>query len=339
MNNMVRPGTIHAVDIIVYPGFKALEAIGPLKVFDYANSHLAARGKGHGYQVCIAATQVGMVASDTIMSLQATKKITPLALPDLAIVVGAHQIEAALLRDAGIVEWVSAVKGRIARLAALCTGSFFLAEAGALNGKRATTHWAAAARFKERYPAVTVDADAIFVRAENIWTSAGVTAGIDLALAIVEEDFGRDLALEVARDLVVYLKRPGGQSQFSIYLSSQMTRHPKVRDLQDWILAHLAHDLSTPVLAQRLAMSERNLTRVFQRETTSTPAEFIETARFELARRLLEDNNTSLKLIAAKTGFGTEERMRRVFQRRLGITPRDYCERFSSTLRPETSHA
>jgi transcriptional regulator GlxA family with amidase domain len=233
---------------------------------------------------------------------------------------------------------VSAVKGRIGRLAALCTGSFFLAEAGALNGKRATTHWAAAERFKARYPTVTVDADAIFVRADNIWTSAGVTAGIDLALAIVEEDFGRDLALEVARDLVVYLKRPGGQSQFSIYLSSQMTSHPKVRDLQDWILAHLADDLSTPVLAGRLAMSERNLTRVFQRETASTPAEFIERARFELARRLLEDNSSSLKLIAANTGFGTEERMRRVFRRRLGITPRDYCERFSSTLRRETGN-
>jgi transcriptional regulator GlxA family with amidase domain len=330
MNNMVRPGALHAVDIIVYPGFKALEAIGPLKVFDYANSHLAARGKGHGYQVCIASTQTGMVASDTIMSLQATKKINPLVLPDMAIVVGAHQIEAALLRSPGIVEWVSAVKGRIGRLAALCTGSFFLAEAGALDGKRATTHWAAADRLRDRYPAVTVDADAIFVRAGHIWTCAGVTAGIDLALAMVEEDFGRGLALEVARDLVVNLKRPGGQSQFSIYLSSQVTSHPKVRDLQDWILAHLADDLSTPVLAQRLAMSERNLNRVFQRAAACPPAEFIEKARFELARRLVEDNKSSLKLIAATTGFGTEERMRRVFQRRLGVTPRGYCERFSS---------
>jgi transcriptional regulator GlxA family with amidase domain len=329
MNNMVRPGTVHAVDIIVYPGFKALEAIGPLKVFDYANSHLAARGKGHGYEVCIASTQAGMVLSDTIMSLQATKKLSPLALPDMAIVVGAHQIEGALLRRPDIVEWVSAVKGRIGRLAALCTGSFFLAEAGALDGKRATTHWAAAERFRERYPAVTVDVDANFVRAENIWTSAGVTAGIDLALATVEEDFGRELALEVARELVVYLKRPGKPSQFSIYLSSQEARHPKVRDLQEWILAHLADDLSTAVLAQRFAMSERNLNRVFQRETGTTPAEFVETARFELARRLLEDDKSSLKSIAARTGFGTEERMRRVFQRRLGVTPRDYCEQLA----------
>jgi transcriptional regulator GlxA family with amidase domain len=130
----------------------------------------------------------------------------------------------------------------------------------------------------------------------------------------------------VARELVVYLKRPGKQSPFSVHLSGQEARNPKVRELQDWILAHLAQDLSTAVLAQRFAMSERNLNRVFQRATATTPGEFIETARFELARRLLEDNKASLKVIAARAGFGTEERMRRVFQRRLGVTPRDYCE-------------
>lgn len=321
----------HTIDIIVYPGFKALEAIGPLKVFDYANTHLGLHGRSGGYQVCIASTHLGTVMSDTIMSLQATKKLSTLSLPDMAIVVGAHQVEKSLESSPEIVEWVAAAYPRIKRLAALCTGCFFLAEAGVLDGKRATTHWSSAERLRQRYPAVTVDADAIFVREGNIWTSAGVTAGIDLALALVEDDFGREIALEVARDLVVYLKRPGGQSQFSIHLSSQMTNHPKIRGLQDWILAHLGEDLSTPVLAQRLAMSERNLNRVFQREAMASPADFIETARFELARRLLEDNKASLKLIASKSGFGTEEKMRRVFQKRLGITPRAYCERFSST--------
>jgi len=332
MNSTVNKlSNTHTIDIVVYPGFKALEAIGPLKVFDYANTHLRRRGLAGGYQVCIASNQLGMVVSDTIMSLQATKRISSLALPDMAIVVGAHEIETALEKSPEIVEWVAAASPRIKRLAALCTGSFFLAEAGALDGKRATTHWSAAERLRQRYPAVTVDADAIFVREGNIWTSAGVTAGIDLALALVEDDFGRAVALEVARDLVVYLKRPGGQSQFSIHLSSQMTNHPKIRALQDWILTHLEEDLSTPVLAQRLAMSDRNLSRVFQRETAGSPADFIETARFELARRLLEDNKVPLKLIASKSGFGTEEKMRRVFQKRLGITPRAYCERFSST--------
>jgi transcriptional regulator GlxA family with amidase domain len=270
MNHFIRQGAMRAVDIIVYPGFKALEAIGALKVFDCANSRLAARAKGDGYQVCIASTQTGMVASDTIMSLHASKKINPLLLPDIAIVVGAHQIEAALLRSPDTVEWVC--------------------------------------------------------------SATGVSAGIDLALAIVEEDFGHDLALEAARDLGVALTRPGGQALFPVQLAGRRTSHPKVRALQDWILAHLADDLSTPVLAQRLAMSERNLNRVFQRETAHTPAGFIEKARFELARRLLEEYKSPFKLVAAKTGFGTEERMRRVFQRRLGITPRDYCARFASPI-------
>lgn len=323
---------MHNIDIVVYPGFKALEAIGPLKVFDYANSRLAARGKGPGYQVAIASTRAGMVASDTIMSLHATRALNPLALPDTAVVVGAHQIEPALLRCAEIVDWVRSVKGRIGRLAALCTGSFFLAEAGVLDGKPAATHWAAAERLRERYPSVRLDLDATFVRAENIWTSAGANAGIDLALAMVEDDFGRELALEVARELVVPVRRPAEPSPFSIYLASEAGARPKVRELQDWILAHLADDLGMPVLAQRLAMSERNLNRVFRRETGSTPAEFIEQARFELARSLLEDK-VPLKRIAARTGFGTEERMRRVFQRRLGVTPRDYCERYSDPVR------
>lgn len=334
MTSVASPSScLHTVDIIVYPGFKALEAIGPLKVFDYANTHLRRRQQEGGYQVCIASTQLGMVRSDTIMSLEATKKINPLALPDMAVVVGAHEIEKALASAPEIVEWLLATKGKIKRLAALCTGGFFLAEAGVLDGKRATTHWSAAELLRLRYPAVTVDADAIFIQEGNIWTSAGVTAGLDLALAIVEDDFGREIALEVARDLVVYLKRPGGQSQFSIQLASQMTNHPKIRELQTWILSHLEQELSVPILAQRLAMSERNLNRVFQRETSASAAEFIESARFDLARRLLEDNKSSLKVIAAKTGFGTEERMRRVFQRRLGITPRAYCERFSTTAR------
>lgn len=202
-----------------------------------------------------------------------------------------------------------------------------------MNGKRATTHWSAADRLQARYPAIAVDADAIFIRESNIWTSAGFTAGIDLALAMVEDDFGRDVALDVARDLVVYLKRPGGQSQLSLHLASQMTHHPKIRELQNWILSHVGENLSVPMLAARVAMSNRNFARVFQRETSASPANFIEMARFELARHLVESNNSSLKLIACKTGFGSEERMRRVFQKRLGITPRAYSESVSTVLR------
>jgi transcriptional regulator GlxA family with amidase domain len=205
-----------------------------------------------------------------------------------------------------------------------------LAEGGALNGKHATTHWSVAERLQARYSAICVDADSIFLRDGNIWTSAGVTAGIDLALAMVEKDFGREVALDVARDMVVYSQRPGAQSQVSLHLASQMTQHPKIRELQNWILTHMTENLTIPRLASRVAMSERNFARVFQRETSASPADFIELARFELARNLVESNGASLKLIACTTGFGTEEKMRRVFQKRLGITPRAYIERVSA---------
>ncbi len=322
---------LRTVDIIVYPGFKALEAIGPLKVFDYANNCLQQRKLSGGYTVTIASTRIGMIPSDTLMSLQATKTLSMHALPDLALIVGAPDIEQALHDAPEIVSWVAHAAPRMERLAALCTGSFFLAEGGALDGRRATTHWSFAERLRKKYPRVKVDSDAIFIHEGNIWTSAGVTAGMDLALALVEEDFGREIALEVARDLVIYLKRPGGQSQFSVHLASQMTTHPTIRELQNWIMSHLADDLGTPRLANRLAMSERNFTRVFHRETGESPAEFIENARFEAARRLLEENTAPMKVIAVQTGFGTEEKMRRVFQKKIGVTPKVYRERFSTT--------
>ncbi|KAF3998687.1 GlxA family transcriptional regulator [Glaciimonas immobilis] len=332
MHKEVQHYKTHTVDIIIYPGFKALEAIGPLKVFDYTNSCLRQRQLAGGYQVAIASTKIGMIVSDTLMALEATKAISMLALPDLALIVGAPDIEKALKDSFEIVEWVTSAAPKMQRLAALCTGSFFLAEGGALDGRRATTHWRFSELLSKKYPAVKVDADAIFIREGNIWTSAGVTAGMDLALAIVEEDFGREIALEVARDLVIYLKRPGGQSQFSVHLSSQMTTHPTIRELQSWIMLHLGEDLSIPKLAARVAMSERNFARVFQRETAESPAEFIESARFEVARRMLEENESALKQIVLKTGFRTEEKMRRVFQKKIGVTPKVYRERFSTTL-------
>lgn len=331
MSNDMSQDKLRTVDIIVYPGFKALEAIGPLKVFDYANNCLHQRNLAGGYEVAIASTKTGMVSSDTLMSLHATKAISIFSLPDIALIVGAHDIEQALQDSHEIVEWVAYAAPKMNRLAALCTGSFFLAEGGALNGRRATTHWSFAERLRKGYPEVKVDADAIFIREGNIWTSAGVTAGMDLALAIVEDDFGREIALEVARDLVIYLKRPGGQSQFSVHLSSQMTTHPTIRELQNWIMSHLDDDLNIPKLAARVAMSERNFARVFHRETAESPADFIERARFEVARRMLEENKSPLKVISLKTGFRTEEKMRRVFQKKIGVTPKVYRERFSTT--------
>jgi transcriptional regulator GlxA family with amidase domain len=323
--------TEQTVDIIVYPGFKAVEAIGPMSVFEYANLHLQRRGKATGYDVRIASCRAGQVRSDTLMSLDATKVLSPLALPDNAIIVGARHIQEALAESAAIIDWVAAAATRLKRLASLCSGAFFLAAAGVLDGKRATTHWSVAERLQADFPAVQVDANAIFIHTGNVWTSAGVTAGIDLALALVEEDFGRDLALEVATEMVVFLKRPGGQSQFSAHLLNERTTRPNIREVQNWILGHLQEKLTVAQLAQKAMMSERHFTRVFQQEAGMSTQEFIERCRFEQAASLLAELALPLKTVAARAGFTDDAHMRRVFQKKLGITPSLYRERFATT--------
>lgn len=319
------------VDIVVYAGFKALEAIGPMSVFEYANLHLKRKGLGPGYDVRVASIQAGDVQSDTLMALKATKVLNTLALPDDAIIVGARDIQSALDNSQALVDWIAQVATKIDRLAALCSGSFFLASAGLLDGKRVTTHWSVAQQLKERFPTVSLEIDAIFIRNGNIWTSAGVTAGIDLALAFIEEDHGRELALEVASDMVVYLKRPGGQSQFSTHLMSQKTMQPNIREIQAWILENLHLQLSVAMLAEKARMSVRNFTRVFHQEAGLSTLEFIELARFERARQLLADIGIPVKSVAARTGFTCNNHMRRIFQKRLGITSRVYRERFATT--------
>jgi len=330
MKNQVATTPI-TLDVIVYPGFKAMEAIGPMSVFEYANLHLQRRHRLPGYDVRIASDQLGPVPSDTLMSLTATKVINTLALPDSAIIVGARHIQAALGDGTAIVDWVRAVTPRIGRLASLCSGAFFLASAGVLDGKRATTHWSVADRLQADFPAIDVQPDAIFIHSDNIWTSAGVTAGMDLALAFVEEDFGRDLALEVATEMVVYLKRPGGQSQFSAQLLSERTARPNIRELQTWILENLHERFTGAQLAEKAMMSERHFARVFQQEVGLSAQEFIEACRFDRATQLLADLALSLKTVAARACFSDEAHMRRVFQRKLGITPKLYRERFATT--------
>ena len=229
---------------------------------------------------------------------------------------------------------------RVQRLAALCSGAFFLAAAGVLDGKRATTHWSVADRLQADYPAIMVEADAIFIRSGNLWTSAGVTAGIDLALALVEDDFGRDLALRVATDMVVYLKRPGGQSQFSTHLLGERTARPGIRDIVQWIHENLHERPTVADLAKKAMMSERHFTRVFQQEVGLSSLEFIETCRFERATRLLGNVSLPLKTVAARACFSDEAQMRRVFQKKLGISPASYRARFATTgVHAEASHA
>ena len=319
------------LDVIIYPGFKAIEAVATVHIFDDANARLVAAGFPPVYDMKLVAPQPGAVASDTLVSLNVEKRLSALALPDTAIIVGARDIQSAIARTPELVEWCRAAAPRLVRTVGLCSGSFFLAEAQLLDGKRATTHWTVTSLMARRYPAVRVEEDSIYVKDGAVWTSAGASAGMDLALAMIEEDLGRDIALSVARDLVIYLKRSGGQSQFSIHLSSQMTDHPIVRRIQEWVLSGLDREFSIADLAKRAAMSERNFSRVFARETGHGPAEFIEIARVEMARRLLEDRELPIKTIALRSGFRSDDHMRRAFQRRCGVAPKEYQERFART--------
>ena len=204
-----------------------------------------------------------------------------------------------------------------------------LAAAGLLDGRRVATHWSAAERLAAAHPMLRVEPDAIYVRDGQLYTSAGVTAGMDLALALVEEDHGRELALRVARELVMFLKRPGGQSQFSAHLAAQTAERSAIRSLQDHVLGHLRSDLSVPALAARAGMSERNFARVFRAETGVTPAEFVETARIDAARRLVEESELPLKSLADAVGYANADGLRRAFARRLGVSPADYRRRFT----------
>jgi transcriptional regulator GlxA family with amidase domain len=238
------------------------------------------------------------------------------------------------MRDVRLLAALRRLAPRVRRLGSVCTGTFVLAAAGLLDGRRVTTHWRACARLAHLFPSLTVDPDPIFVRDGNVYTSAGVTAGMDLALALVEEDEGRDVALEVARDMVLFLRRPGGQSQFSAQLATQAADREPLRDVQAWIADHLAADLSVEALATRAAMSPRNFARVFAHEVGLTPARFVEKIRVEAARRRLEESPHGVEHIAAECGFGSAESMRRAFLRTVRVTPSAYRSRFRTVPLP-----
>ncbi|WP_097142662.1 GlxA family transcriptional regulator [Rhizobium subbaraonis] len=320
----------HPVYMVIYPGFKSMEAVGPVNVLTYANRHLQVRGDPRRYGITLTAPHPGTIPSDTILSIEVSTALPEKGSLATVMLAGALDIEAALLHEAGLVDWCRRRAFEAERFAALCSASFFLAAAGVLNKRRVTTHWSVADLLQRRFPEIRVDADAIFVQDGNLWTSAGVTAAIDLTLAFVEQDFGRDLALNVARDLVIYLKRPGGQSQFSSILSSQMTGPPGMRDLQAWILANLHEPLRVLDMAKQAGMSARNFSRLFVTELGVSPANYLENARCERAITLLLDTDLPMKAIAFQSGFRSDEQMRKAFSRRFSLTPREYRERFTS---------
>jgi transcriptional regulator GlxA family with amidase domain len=314
------------IEILAFPDVQLLDVAGPLQVFASANELARAAGEPLPYELAVVAEQPLVIASGGLglAGQKLSKSSGPI---DTLIVAGGFGVGPAC-ENAALIRWITARAAAARRVASVCTGAFLLATAGLLDGRRAVTHWRRCAEFARRFPAVHLEPDPIFVRDGNIWTSAGITAGIDLALTLVERDLGQRVALAVARQLIVFLKRPGGQAQFSATLALQ---HDDARfeGLHAWIANHLSADLSIASLADAAAMSERSFVRHYRRATGMTPARAVERIRVEAARQGLEQG-LPVKRVAARCGFGSEETMRRGFLRLLGATPQAYRERFAS---------
>ena len=327
--------------MLAYPAVQILDVMGPLEVFARTSRWLKDhRGRrDDAYHVEILGIRRGAFRASSGLRLYADRRFDQVhgGLDTLMIAggVGAERY----CRRAPLLRWIRAQSKRVRRLASICTGAFFLAEAGLLKRRRATTHWGYCDELARRHPDIHVEPDPIFVRDGSLYTSAGVTAGMDLALALVEEDHGREVALAVARALVMFLQRPGGQAQFSAQLAVQLAEREPLRDLQAYILDHPREDLSVPALARRAAMSPRNFARVFTREVGTTPARFVASARLETARRLLEESTESLEAICTLSGLGTPESMRRAFLRVVGTPPGQYRGRFNRPQRNSTGRS
>jgi transcriptional regulator GlxA family with amidase domain len=322
------PNDVRIVEMLAFPQVQLLDVTGPVQVFASANRFMVEAGNAAPYEIRVLAQGGQSVEATAGVELAVQPLSRTDADVDTLVIAGGEGVHASSA-DAALVDWVRERTKRARRTASVCTGAFLLAASGALDGRRAATHWAYCAELARRYPAVRVEPDPIFVQDGPIWTSAGVTSGIDLALALVEEDLGRAMSLAVARYLVVFLKRPGGQAQFSEYLELQASED-KFGALHDWISRHLADDLSLPVLARQAGMSERSFSRHYAEATGLTPARAIERLRVEGARHLLSETRVPVKRISQRCGFGSEETMRRSFLRLLDTTPQDYRARFAS---------
>lgn len=314
------------IAILAFPRVQLLDVAGPADVFAEASRQL---GKPRAYQVQVIGTEEGMLKTSSGLRLAVDATVaTHRGSIDTLLVAGSPNIED-MASDVQLHDWLRRQSRAVRRYGSVCTGAFVLAASGLLDGKRVATHWNSAARLAAAYPRTCVEADAIHVKDGKLFTSAGVTAGMDLALAMVEEDHGRELALRVARELVMFLKRPGGQSQFSAHLAAQTSEHSGVREVQDYVLANLKDDLSVPVLASRAGMSERSFARIFRSETGTTPAEFVENARIDAARRLAEESDLPAKRLADAVGYANVDGFRRAFGRRLGVSLVEYRRRFA----------
>lgn len=314
------------IAILAFPRFQLLDVAGPADVFAEAARQL---GQPRAYQVQVLSATAGPLRSSSGLRMAVDATVATHRGPiDTLLVAGSPNLDD-MAADEHLQNWLRRRARTVRRYGSVCTGAFVLAATGLLDGKRVATHWNSTARLSAAYPEACVEADAIYVKDGRLFTSAGVTAGMDLALAMVEEDHGRDLALRVARELVMFLKRPGGQSQFSAHLAAQTAERSSVRELQDHILANLKSDLSVPALAAHAGMSERSFARTFRSEAGTTPAEFVENARIDAARRLAEESDQPAKRLADAVGYANVDGFRRAFTRRLGVSLVEYRRRFA----------
>ena len=315
------------VVIVVFDGVQPLDAVGPHEVFAGAGRAAASVGRAGGYRVTLASSGGGTVRAESGLRLATEPLPDDAERIDTLVLTGGSGANAAAADDA-LVAWIRATAPRCRRVATVCSGAFLGAAAGLLGGRRVTTHWARAKELREAHPDLTVDPDPIYIRDGRIWSSAGVTAGIDLSLALVQDDLGVDVAQTIARWLVMFLHRPGGQTQYASPVWVPRAERTTVRAVQDLVEAAPGGDHRLPALAAAAAMSVRHFTRVFTAEVGESPSRFVERTRVEAARRELETTADTLDVVAARCGLGSAETLRRVFQRRLAVSPDAYRRRF-----------
>ena len=332
-NPRIQP-SVRVIEIVAFPDVTVLDVAGPLQVFASANEWSALNNQPPPYVVGVVAEAVPVTTSAGLALL--AQRLPRLDQPVDTLVVTGGPGTFAASQSKNLIRWLAARAGRARRIASVCTGAFLLGAAGLLDGKRAVTHWDWCGELARHFPRVRVETDPIFIREDSLATSAGVTAGIDLMLAFVEEDLGHAAAMWVARYLVVYLKRPGGQAQFSDVLRLQ-TKDAVFDRLHSWIAGHLTNDLSVDALARQVGMGGRTFVRRYRTAVGHTPARAVERLRVEAARHLLSTGHLPIKRVAQRCGFGSEETMRRSFLRQLQVTPQDYRQHFAASAKTTTS--
>ncbi|WP_371574822.1 GlxA family transcriptional regulator [Streptomyces sp. NBC_01314] len=317
---------MRTVLVVLFDGVQSLDVTGPVEVFAGAEQHTPGT-----YRISTASLDGTPVRTSSGLTLVPDHSLATAPAPHTLLVPGGHGTRSPAPE---VVAWLREHGPRAERLVSVCTGAILLAEAGVLDGRRVTTHWAYCDTLARRHPAIEVDPDPIFVRDGHVATSAGVTSGIDLALALVEEDIGREAALAIARHLVVFLRRPGNQAQFSAQLAAQTAQREPLREVQQWITEHPGDDLSVEHLAARARLSPRHFARAFLAETGMAPGRYVDRVRLEHARRLLEDTADGVEEISRTCGYGTSEAMRRAFVKTLATSPAEYRRRFRPASAP-----